>query len=137
MELGAEVNKIFGSEMAKLFAEKISEEELTTKASEIWNQLIKSTGSGYFREKPEIEKLVQKAILERMNEAIQKYLDQEDIQIDIDKRAKEIVEEIRKEAEKKIIDRASESLAIIYARNSEGFGLKGYICNTIEDVMRR
>lgn len=137
MELGAEVNKIFGSEMAKLFADKISEEELTAKASEFWNQLIKSTGSGYFREKPEIEKLIQNAILERMKEAIQKYLDQEDIQIDIDKRAKEIVEEIRKEAEKKIIDRASESLAMIYARNSEGFGLKGYIYNAIEDAMRR
>ena len=39
MELNAEMNKIFGQEMAKLFAATISEEELQRKARDVWKNL--------------------------------------------------------------------------------------------------
>jgi len=39
MEINAEINKIFGTEMAKLFAEQISEEELRDSAIKSYNKL--------------------------------------------------------------------------------------------------
>lgn len=135
MEIGAEINKTFGTEIAKLFAEKISEQELMDKANEIWTKLKRDNGNYYLGESSELNKLVKAAILERMKEAITKYLDQENIQMDINERAKELVEEIRKEAERKIIDNTSDTLAMIYRNDT--FGLKNYIINTIDEVIRR
>ena len=39
MEINAEMNKVFGQEMAKLFAATINEEELMHKAQQVWNNM--------------------------------------------------------------------------------------------------
>ena len=39
MEINAEMNKVFGQEMAKLFAATINEEELKEKAQEVWHEM--------------------------------------------------------------------------------------------------
>lgn len=58
MELNAEMNKIFGQEMAKLFAATISEEELQRKAREVWKNLNLREDSWGGRREPEIERFI-------------------------------------------------------------------------------
>ena len=59
MEISTEINKIFGEEMAKIFANRISDEELEETARKIWDDmnLEKRNWSGA-REEPEIKNLV-------------------------------------------------------------------------------
>ena len=135
MEFSAEVNKIFGQEMAKLFADKISEEEMIKEAEKAWKNISRRDNS-YWSSSSNLETFVRQAVAEKLKEAISKILDQEEIQIDINKRAKEIIEETRKRTEEKIIETTSNTLAMIYS-NQNGISLKNYIVNTIMECITR
>ena len=43
MEINTEINKIFGEEMGKLFAAKISDEELEQTAERVWKKMNEET----------------------------------------------------------------------------------------------
>lgn len=120
MEINAEINKIFGTEMAKLFAEQISEEELRDSAIESYNKLRNSgrSSSYYGNYDSDFDKYLRAAILDRFKEEVNKYLQTEQIQIDIQKEAEKLVNDIREKAREKILERASNALVEIYTGNT-------------------
>lgn len=103
MELNAEMNKIFGQEMAKLFAVTISEEELQRKALEVWKDLNRREDSWGYKRDPEIERFIKEEILKRLYEKIQAILEEPVSDEILEKKAREMVEAARKAGEEAIV----------------------------------
>jgi len=120
MEINAEINKIFGTEMAKLFAEQISEEELRDSAIKSYNKLRNSgrSSSYYGNYDSDFDKYLNAAILDRFKKEVDKYLQTEQVQIDIQKEAEKLVNDVREKAREKILERASNALVEIYTGNT-------------------
>lgn len=117
MEINAEINKIFGQEMAKLFAEQISEEELRQEAVKSYNYLRNKNYSSIYSSDSEFDRYLKGAILDRFKDEVNKYLETEQVQIDIQTEARKLVDEIRETAKKKIIEKASNALVSVYSGN--------------------
>ena len=112
MEISTEINKIFGEEMAKIFANKISDEELEETARKIWDDmnLEKRTWTGA-REEPEIKRLVKEAIVKLLYEKIEAIL-KEPINAEmLEIKARSMVEMARKIGEEAIIRDMANNLA--------------------------
>lgn len=135
MELNAEINKVFGEEMAKLFAAKFSEEEMERYANVAWKALIKK-GNGYWENESEIDKAVKRAMLDKMQEKIQEITGTEEFKINMSELAKMIVNEIIDETHKKMVDSVSDQLAML-STGYRGVGLKFLIENTVSEMMQR
>jgi len=103
MEINAEMNKVFGQEMAKLFAATIDEEELKQKAQQVWNNMNKSEWSYNSRTEPEIEKYIKDQILDRLYEKIKAILKEPINEEALEKKAREMVNEARRVGEEVII----------------------------------
>lgn len=103
MEINAEMNKVFGQEMAKLFAATIDEEELKQKAQQVWNNMNKSEWSYNSRTEPEIEKYIKDQILDRLYEKIKAILKEPINEEALEKKAREMVDEARRVGEEAII----------------------------------
>ena len=135
MEINAEINKVFGQEMAKLFAEQISEEELRDSAIESYNKLRNASKSPsyYGTYDSDFDKYLKAAILDRFKEEVNKYLETEQLQIDIQKEAEKLVNDVREKAREKILERASDALVEIYTGNA----LTESISILTNELMRR
>lgn len=117
MEINAEINKIFGQEMAKLFAEQISEEELRQEAVKSYNNLRAKNYSSIYSSDSDFDRYLKGAVLDRFKDEVNKYLESEAVQIDIQTEARKLVDEIRETAKKKIIEKASNALVSVYSGN--------------------
>ena len=103
MEINAEMNKVFGQEMAKLFAATINEEELTQKAQQVWNDMNKSEWSYNSRTNSEIEKYIKDQILYRLYEKITTILKEPIYEEALEEKAREMVDKARRAGEEAII----------------------------------
>ena len=103
MEINAEMNKVFGQEMAKLFAATINEEEFTQKAQEVWTKMNKSEWSYNSRTDSIIEKYIKDQILNRLYEKITTILEEPINEEALEKKAREMVDKARRVGEEAII----------------------------------
>ena len=103
MEINAEMNKVFGQEMAKLFAATINEEELTQKAQQVWINMNKSEWSYNSRTNSEIENYIKNQILNRLYEKIATILKEPINEEALEKKAREMVDKARRVGEEAII----------------------------------
>ena len=121
MEINTEMNKVFGHEMAKLFAATIDEEELKAQAQKAWDDLNKSAWTYGSRQKSEIQQYIQEQILNRLYNKIQEILEEPINEEILEAKAHEMVEKARKAGEEAIIkDMAyhmTENMLSIYSRN--------------------
>lgn len=132
MEMLADISKVFGQEMAKLYSESISEDEMRKKAWEIWSELNKSN----YWERSKFDREVETQILSRLRDAIQKILDSEEVTIDIESKAQEVIKAVRKRAEEKMIESASSTIAAMFS-NHDGFSLGHVITEIVEQSLRQ
>lgn len=110
MELNAEINKVFGQEMAKLFAASISQEEMEEKAQKIWREL-NATNNGWGKTiNSELEDYIKKEFLNEVHEEIRKILAEPDNKEELEKRAREMVAEARRIGEEAIVKSMAEHL---------------------------
>ena len=104
MEFSTEVNKIFGQEMAKLFAQTISEDEIQKKAEQVWREMNLPQNDGWnSRKEPEIYRLIKEEILKRLYEKIDSILREPIAAEVLEKKARDMVEKARKVGEEAII----------------------------------
>lgn len=124
MEISTEINKIFGEEMAKIFANKISDEEFEETARKIWDDmnLEKRNWSGS-REEPEIKRLVKEVIVKRLYEKIEEILREPINDELLEIKARSMVEMARKIGEEAIIRDMANNLAknvlSVYSRDEK------------------
>ena len=110
MEFNAEINKVFGQEMAKLFAATISQEEMEQQAQKVWRELNTSTNTWNRREDSELETYIKKEFLTALHEEIKKVLAEPDNKEELEKRAREMVAEARRIGEEAIVKSMADHL---------------------------
>ena len=135
MELNAEINKVFGEEMAKLFSAKFSEEEMERYANVAWKTLT-DRGNSYWNKESEIDKAVKRAMLDKMQEKIKEVTEAEEFQNNMSALAKTIVDEIIDETHKKMVESVSTQLAMLSTGYS-GCGLTSYIEQVVMNMAQR
>ena len=111
MELTAEITKVFGTEMAKLFAEQISEEELTKTAQEAWRELNNHEYRYGDRQKSKLEKMISEMITDKVMDKVEELLKVPQNAEVINKEATRIVLEARSKASELIIERMAEGIS--------------------------
>lgn len=110
MEFNAEINKVFGQEMAKLFAATISQEEMEQQAQKVWRELNTSTNTWNRRSDSALEEYIKKEFLTALHEEIKKILAEPDNKEELEKRAREMVAEARRIGEEAIVKSMAEHL---------------------------
>ena len=135
MELNAEINKVFGQEMAKLFATQISEEELNNTARQAWVAL-KSKGNSYWNNESEIDKQVKTAISKCLQEEIDKIAQTDEFKNDMQVIAKQIVEDIKVRTQEKIVEEVSTRMAAL-STGYGGYGIRSMIEQIIHETLQR
>lgn len=111
MEINAEINKVFGQEMAKLFASSISDEEMQKQANAVWRELTKTRMDNWgTRKDSELTNYIKNEFLARLHEEIKKILKEPENQEALEKRAREIIAEARRVGEEAIIKSMAEKM---------------------------
>lgn len=111
MELNAEINKVFGEEMAKLFAAKISDDRLSVAAEKAWDELNKKEWDYGKSKDSVIEKKIKETILNRIYEKVNAILDEPIAEETLEKKAREMVDAARKAGEEAIIRDMAKNMA--------------------------
>lgn len=135
MELNTEINKVFGKEMAKLFAASISEEDMMSTAKKAWQELNHRESSYWNCNDSEVDKLIKSECLNRLKEAVHKITSTEKFQKQMSSLAKQIVEEIIDETHKKTVEEVSNRLAAL-STGYNGMGLASIIAQVVQDMMK-
>lgn len=104
MEINTEINKVFGQEMAKLFCQSMDEAELKQKAQDIWREITKKDYSWSSRSDSELEKYIKNEFMKEVLDEIKKILAEPQNEETVKARAREMVDESRRIAEKAIIE---------------------------------
>ena len=136
MELNAEVNRVFGLEMAKLFSAQISEEELLSKAKEVWFSMNKDHYVYGNNQGSEIDKIIKREFSERMCGAVRDIVETDEFAERTKKMAESIVTEILEETRKKMVDEVSSRLAGMSV-GGYGMGLHGIIEEIVMNMIGR
>ena len=110
MELNTEINRVFGEEMAKIFAATISEEEMAGKARTVWMDLNKSTNEWGRRGDTVLEKEIKRALLDRLHEKVYEILKEPENEEMFEAKAKEMVARARQIAEEGIVKQLAENI---------------------------
>ena len=135
MEFNAEINKVFGTEMAKLFAATISEEEMLKLAREVWNQMTHREYR-YCEYRPsEVDNLIKNELRAHMVTEVDKVMKTDAFKESVAKEAEEIVKEIREETHRKVVEEVSSRLRGLSV-GGYGCGLKSMIEQTVMEMMR-
>lgn len=135
MELNTEINRIFGQEMAKVFAASISEEELQLKAREVWRNYESDTRNyNYYNHESQAQNLIKQALSVNLTKEVEKITSTEDFQNRMRSMAESIVEDVISETRRKMIDDISNRMAGL-ATGYCGLDLKGMIQQTIYEMM--
>lgn len=135
MELNAEINKVFGQEMAKLFAAQIDEEQMLKEARNAWYALREEKWT-YGRYGSEFKDYVAGALKGEVMKEIEIITNSEQFKTECKELAKQMVEEIREETHKKVVEEVSNRLAGMSVGYS-GLNLKCMIEETVLEMTHR
>lgn len=111
MEINTEINKIFGEEMAKLFANKVSEEELEKKSREAWDEITKRPYSFYNNEKSQLEKMIHDQIVARILSKVEEILKEPVPEEMINQQARDIANRAKEKATEMMIDTIAKNIS--------------------------
>lgn len=110
MEINTEINKVFGREMASLFASHISEEELTKRCEESWKEIINRPYKYGSYEKSVLDGLIKEEIVKRVMVKVDEILRTPKSEEAIRKEAFTIAEEAEKRAHLMMVDTISQNI---------------------------
>lgn len=119
MELTAEILKVFGSEMAKIFSETIKEEEFTATAEKAFKTITEhKTGYPACNEPSVLEKAVANIVLERVIEHVNLILATDEGKAVVEKLAEHILAEAEEKAREILVDKIANNMAAVCFPNS-------------------
>lgn len=107
MEISANIEKVFGNELAKLYCEQISEEELKETASRLYASVSKGAYAYGNYNKSELEKAINKVFVEKLAEIVNELLSTPESKEMLRNEAETIIEEARKAAHEKLVEKIS------------------------------
>ncbi len=110
MELNTEINRVFGEEMAKIFASTISEDELKIKAEEVWKQMNSHRDAWGRSKNSDIEDFIKNVLLEKLHEKILEVLQEPESEEAIELHARLLVKKARETADDAIVRSVAEGI---------------------------
>lgn len=112
MELNTEINKVFGQEMAKIFASTISDEEMMEQARSVWRRMTSVPSDSWNRRSDtELERYIKDEFLKDIQGKIKEILAEPRNAEELEKRAREMVDDARRIGEETIIKAMAEQMA--------------------------
>ena len=111
MEINTEINKVFGMEMAKIFASSISEEEINNTAKKVWEQLNTHVNEYGRMKNSDIEDYIRNVLLEKLHEKILMVLKEPKNDKAIEDKARELVGKAKEIAEEAIVKSIANGIA--------------------------
>ena len=129
----AELNKVFGKEMANMISAEITDEELLRHARNAWANVI--TSNGYYNDS-ELKKYLKQEYMQRLKNHISDVIQEQDEKA-LRAEAESIVKQIMDEARKKMIDQVSDNMAYLVIGGPQGGGMRSFTEKIIYDVMNR
>jgi len=129
----AELNKVFGKEMANMISAEITDEELLRHAKNAWQDI--TTSRNYYSD-PELRSYLKKEYMERLKKHISDVIQEQDEKA-LRAEAESIVKQIMDEARKKMIDQVSDNMAYLVCGSPQGGGMRSFTEHIIYDVMNR
>ena len=111
MEINTEINKIFGEEMAKLFANQVSEEELEKKSREAWDEITKRPFSYGRQEKSQLEKMVHDQIVAKILSKVEEILKEPVSEELVQQQARDIANRAKEKATEMMIDTIAQNIS--------------------------
>ena len=140
MEINTEINKIFGEEMAKLFAKSLSEEELLSKANEVWKKLnYKESSSWYSNSESKIDKMIKEKMLECLTEKVKEITSSDEFKEEMQSIAQTMVKEITEETHKKIVNEVSDRMMMLSVGHCDGstfsYGMHSFISDVVNSMI--
>lgn len=136
MEINTEINKVFGEEMAKLFAKSLSEEELTQKANLVWNKLnYRESSSWYSSSESQIDKLIKEKMVEALTEKVKEITSSDEFKEEMQSIAKTMVKEITEETHRKIVDEVSNRMMMLAVGHCDSSGFSYGMHTMIAEVV--
>ena len=136
MEINTEINKIFGEQMATLFASKISEEELESKSNAAWKKLNECKFSYTREEKTELEKLIREQIVKRVLAKVEELLSEPVPEEKIKQEAERIITEAKEKAHELLVDGIAENIKQNTLNGSITYAIDN-ACGTIASAIVR
>lgn len=109
MEINAEINRVFGKEMANIFASTITEEEMMRTAIMIWDEM--NTPKGLYNNNSDFKEHVKQVFKNNLSKKIEEITSTDEFKEQISAMAKDIVDEIIVETRKKMIQSVSDNLS--------------------------
>lgn len=103
MEINAEISKVFGTEMAKLFANQISEEELLKTSKEAWVEIINRPIRWGNKEPSQLDEMLRKELVNRLLQKVYDIMKETTSEEWIQKEAERIVNEAKEEHHKMMV----------------------------------
>ena len=119
MNITANIEKAFGNELAKIYAETIQKEELKRTAREIFSSLTSYKGH------------IPGSSLEKEIAMYDSILSSEECKIDVHEEAMRVIKKSREKAEECIVEGTAKTISRLYNADPEGFGLKDWIRTSI------
>lgn len=105
MEINTEINRIFGEEIAKIYANSINEEELKQTAQQMFDKLKEPNGDRWSKDnRSELEKLIDNYIQGKVLEEVRNIMDQPEEGEELRKHAEDLVQRIKELSDKLIVD---------------------------------
>lgn len=95
MEINAEISKVFGTEMAKLFANQISEEELLKASKEAWVEITNRPIRWREKEPSKLDEMLRKELVDRLLSKVYEIMKETTSEEWIQKEAERIVNEAK------------------------------------------
>ncbi|MDT3386693.1 MAG: hypothetical protein LIR46_02865 [Bacteroidota bacterium] len=111
MEINTEINRVFGEEMAKIFASSISEKEIKEKAEDAWRKLNSNVNEWGHSKNSDIESYIKNVLLQRLQDKIYEILKEPVKDEYLETKARELVEKAKTVAEEAIVKSIANSIA--------------------------
>ena len=138
MEINTEINRIFGEEIAKIYANSIDEEDLKQTAQQMFDKLKEPNRDQWSKDnRSELEKLISKYIQGKVLEEVQNIMDQPEEGEELRKHAEDLVQRIKELSDKLIVDAMAQHIVERTVREDITYAINGHMDRLVELLWNR
>lgn len=136
MEINAEINRVFGAEMARLYAAQIPEEEMLSDPKRIWGNIKSETGWWDNRVRTRFEDDVRNALMSKVLVGVEEYTNTDEFKAEAKELGAQMVKDIQIRTYDKVVEEASDRMAGLSLGGSH-LGLRGMIEEIVFNSLNR
>lgn len=138
MEINTEINRIFGEEIAKIYANSIDEEDLKQTAQQMFDKLKEPNRDRWSNDnRSELEKLVSNYIQGKILEEVRNIMDQPEEGEELRKHAEDLVQRIKELSDKLIVDVMAQNIVERTTRDNIAYAINDHMYQLVDMLWKR